>query len=117
MIFRMVRFRSLLRFLAPAAACVLPTIAVALEHRTILVTTGIRISFATAMQNVVGYLAASSVAVCTALFLVGSAYFVGSAGQPGPVETGKKLMKGSIIGMAIVLLSYSILRTVLFLVY
>ena len=116
MISRMVRIRALLRLLVLAAACA-PAAAFALEHRTILMTTGIRVSFATAVQNVVGYLAVSSVAVCTVLFLVGATYLVGSAGQPGPVETGKKLMKGSIIGMAIVLLSYSILRTVLFLIY
>ncbi len=42
---------------------------------------------------------------------------VGSQGQPDRVGTAKKLMTGSLIGMAIVLCSYTILRTVLFFLY
>lgn len=108
--------RLLIRSVAAAIAS-LPVSAFALENRSIVMTTGIRISFANAAENVVSFAAYSIGGVVTVLFLVGATFLIASAGKPERVETGKKLMKGSLIGMAIVLSSYMILRTVLYFVY
>ncbi len=91
--------------------------AFALEDRSVVLTTGIRISFAQALQNLTAFLAASIVSVTIVLFLVGAGYLVAAHGKTEMVDKGKKIMIGSLIGMAVVLGSYAILRTVLFLLY
>ncbi len=74
-------------------------------------------SFLTALEKLITFAAASIVTIATVLFLVGAAFMVGSAGKPELLEKGKKLMKGAIIGMAITLGSYTILRTAIFFLY
>ncbi len=91
--------------------------AYALENRSVYLTTGIRISFTQALQNLTGFLAGAIVSVTIVLFLVGAAYLVASHGKSEMVDKGKKIMIGSLIGMAVVLGAYAILRTVLFLLY
>lgn len=108
--------RLLTRLVAAIAASV-PVSAWALENRYIIMTTGVRISFADLVTNVLTFAAFSITGVVTVLFLIGATFMISSAGKPERVETGKKLMKGSLIGMAIVLSSYMILRTVLYFVY
>lgn len=108
--------RVLTRLLAAVAASV-PTSAWALENRSLIMTTGVRISFYNLVTNVLTFAAFSIGGIVTMLFLVGATFMVASAGKPERVETGKKLMKGSLTGMAIVLSSYMILRTILYFVY
>jgi hypothetical protein len=111
---------SLNRFLTgllTAGLLAVPGVAQALEQRGVVMTTGIRISVVTALENITAYAGIRSVAVATVLFLVGATYLIGSAGKPEPMEKGKKLMKYSLQGMAVVLCSYMILRTVLYLLY
>jgi hypothetical protein len=95
----------------------LPVRAFALQQRSIQLTTGVRISFVQAMQNILTFLAASIVTISTVLFLVGAVFIVASAGKPELLEKGKKTMRSAVTGMAIVLGSYAILRTVLYFLY
>lgn len=88
-----------------------------LPNRSIVMSTGIRIPFAQALENLVTFLAASIVSITIVVFLIGATYVVGSRGKPDLADKGKKLMTNSLIGMAVVLGSYTIARTVLYLIY
>lgn len=113
-----------LRFLRTAFATVLLALPVpmwALETRTWTIRTaaGSNLPQLTADQfigNLIFYLSYLIGFVTTALFLVGALYVVIARGQPDKMEKGKKLMIESLIGMAIVLGAYAILRTVAFIV-
>ncbi len=94
-----------------------PSLAQAAEGRFVVVTTGVRIPFSQMMSNVTGFLAVSSVSVCTLLFLLGAAQLTISAGDQTKVDNGKKMMISSLIGLAFVLSAYAIVRTVLFFLY
>lgn len=50
--------------------------------------------------------------VATSLFLLGSALMVGSGGNDAILSNGKKIMKASLIGLAIILSSWLIISTV-----
>ena len=102
---------SLFRFLFA------PTRVFALEERFIPITTGIRIPFVQFMGNLTNFLAVSASGVCTLLFLVGAAILTTSRGDQTKVDNGKKLMISSLIGLAIALSSYGIVRTILFFLY
>lgn len=97
--------RALFHLLAPAAH--------AQGHITI--DTGIRATFPQVMTAIVNFLAGSALAVCTAIFLVGALMMVGYAAKPDKAEQGKKIMIDSLVGLAIILGSYGILRTVFYL--
>ncbi len=99
------------------AAAFLPSVALALEERTLTVNTGVRISLEQLFNNVYSFAATSIVSICTLLFLVGAGYMVASHGKQEMVESGKKIMIGSLIGLAIVLGSYAILRTLFAILY
>ena len=94
-----------------------PVRVLALEWRNINLGTGVNISYEDAMNNLVSYLAVSIGTVTTVLFLVGATYMLASGGVADRLDKGKKLMKESLIGMAIVLGSYTILRTVLYFLF
>ncbi len=108
--------KNLLRLLA-AYAAFLPTATFALMQRSVVMTTGIRITVEQALANITGFLAFSIVGISIILFLTGSFMMVISHGQTDLLDKGKKTMKTALIGLSIVLGSYAILRTVLFLVY
>ena len=102
---------SLLRlFLAPASAF-------ALENRFVILTTGIRIPFTEAANNVTLFVAVSAVGVCTLLFMIGAAQITISHGDQTRIDNGKKMMISSLIGLAIVLSSYAITQTVIHYLY
>jgi hypothetical protein len=61
------------------------------------------------------FLAASLIAL--AVFLIGAFLMVISAGQDTLLQPAKRAMKGSLIGLAIIVGSYGIYRTVVFLLY
>ena len=67
--------------------------------------------------NLTNALFSASALVCTAIFIVGAAFVVFSAGNDTPLQKGRGMMTGSAIGLAIVVGSYAIYRTVVFLLY
>ncbi len=105
----------LLRVLA-ACMALLPVRALALQQSTITVP-GLRITFSQLMRNIVGFLASTAVLVCTALFLIGAYLMVFRAYDSNKLDEGKAIMKGALIGLAVILGSYGILRTVLSVLY
>lgn len=74
------------------------------------------VSFGSIMVAVVNFLAGSALAVCGALFFVGAVWMVAGAGKEDQRSKGKDIMIDSLKGLAIILGSYGILRSVLFLV-
>ena len=94
-----------------------PVRAWALEPRFIVVTTGIRIPFTQVVGNLINFLAVSSVSVCTLLFVIGAGQLVISHGDQTAVDNGKKMMISALIGMAITMSAYAIIRTLLFFLY
>ena len=94
-----------------------PTLAFALTNRSFALTTGIRIAFTSAIGNVTAFAAASSVGVCTLLFLIGAAQMTVSHGDQTKVDNGKKMMISALVGLAIVMSAYVIIQTVLFFLY
>jgi hypothetical protein len=94
----------------------LPVRALALQQSTITVP-GLRITFSQLMRNIVGFLASTAVLVCTALFLIGAYLMVFRAYDSNKLDEGKAIMKGALIGLAVILGSYGILRTVLSVLY
>lgn len=106
------------RIVAAFFCGLLPTAASALEQRSIQMTTGIRISFATAIENLVSFLAGTIVVMSVMFFLIGAVFLIASHGSNTDfLEKGKKSMRNSLIGLAIVLSSYAILRTAFFILY
>ena len=71
-------------------------------------------SVAGIMGNIVNLLLYWSSFVAAMLFIVGGILMIGSGGSDTFLSTGKKIMKGSLIGFAIVLGSWMILSTVLY---
>lgn len=55
--------------------------------------------------------------ITVAIFLIGTALWVFSAGNDTLVQKGKGMMQYSLIGLALVVGSYAIWRTVVFIVY
>ena len=111
-----------MQFLRPSRAIGLipgmfPVIALAQAPRSITVATGIRMSFITAVEKILIFATGSIVAIATILFLVGAVYMVAGGMNATNLETAKKLMKGSLIGMAITLGAYTILRTAIYFLY
>ena len=94
-----------------------PMQALALEQRSVVLTTGVRIPWIAAMSNLTGFVAVSAVGVCTLAFLYGAGQLVLSRGNQTEVDNGKKAMIHALIGLAIVLGSYGIIRTVLYFLY
>ena len=89
----------------------------ALEWRFQVVTTGIRISFTQLISNIISFLSATAVGLCTLIFLAGAAQLVLSRGDQTKVDNGKKMMISSLIGLCIVLSAYAIMRTVIYFLY
>ncbi len=102
---------SLLRLL------IAPETAYALQNRFVFLTTGVRIPFTQLVGNLTGFVAVSAVGVCTLLFLFGAVQVTVSHGDQTKVDNGKKMMISALIGLAIVLSSYAIVRTVLYFLY
>ena len=94
-----------------------PERVLALEDRFVVVTTGIRISLNQATSNIIAFLATSAVGVCTLIFLIGAAVLTFSGGDQTKKDNAKNIMKFSLIGLAIILASYGIVRTVLYYLY
>ena len=59
----------------------------------------------------------SAALVCVAIFLIGAACLVFSAGNDTLLQKGKGMMVGSMIGLALIVGSFGIYRTVIFILY
>jgi len=71
----------------------------------------------TVAGNIINALFVSSTAVALMIFLVGAAFMVFSAGNDTPLQKGKGMMTGSLIGLVVIVSSYAIFRTVVFFLY
>ncbi len=81
------------------------------QGRWLPVTTGINITFLEALQNLISFLAVSIGAVSVAAFTYGAFRLVLSRGQN--VDRAKTIMLNALLGLSVVLGSYGILRTLL----
>ncbi|MDD5055420.1 MAG: hypothetical protein PHZ00_04105 [Candidatus Peribacteraceae bacterium] len=83
---------------------------------TVCIGTGLSptLTIAGVMGNVVNVLLYWSGFVALTLFIVGGVLMIGSGGSDALLSAGKKIMKGSLIGYGIVLMSWMILSTVLY---
>ena len=90
--------------------------AVACPPHTVCIDTGIskHVTLASVMGNIVNVLLYWSGFVALTLFIVGGILMIGSGGSDALLSSGKKIMKGSLIGYGIVLMSWMILSTVLY---
>ncbi len=87
----------------------LPTVASA----QLTIDTGVHSDVPTILQGLIDTLLAWSGLTATALFLIGCIIMVGSGGNEASLSLGKKIMKESLIGLAILLSSWLILSTVI----
>ncbi|SRR3989339_751852 len=55
--------------------------------------------------------------LCLTMFLIGAFVTVAGAGKEEHAKRGKTIMVGSLIGLAIVLLSYTIIKAIYFVIY
>ena len=78
---------------------------------------GLRVPFLQVMGNLYQFMAVSAVGVCTLLFLIGAGLLTVSHGDQTKVDNGKKLMISALVGLAIILGSYGIMRTILYFTY
>lgn len=74
------------------------------------------VGFGVLMTTIVNFVAGSAIFICTSLFLIGAIWMVAGAGKEDQRSKGKDIMIDSLKGLAIILGSYGILRSVLFLV-
>lgn len=77
----------------------------------VMVDTGVNTTIPQIMNGLVNLSLRWSVMIATAIFVLGAALMVGSGGNDAYLSAGKKLMKASLIGLAIVLASWLILST------
>lgn len=94
----------------------IPSVFAACPPHTVCIGTGVAptLTVASVMGNVVNVLLYWSGFVALTLFIVGGVLMIGSGGSDALLSSGKKIMKGSLIGYAIVLMSWMILSTVLY---
>jgi hypothetical protein len=73
--------------------------------------------FLAVLQNAVNALFFASPLVMLAIFVAGATSVTLSAGRDTPLQRGKQMMIASLIGLAFVVGSYAIYRTVVFILY
>ena len=94
----------------------LPGRTFAQDHNFIIVP-GVHIPFLQVMGNIYKFMAVSALGVCTLLFLLGAGQITISHGDQTKVDNGKKMMISALVGLAIILGSYGIMRTILYFTY
>jgi hypothetical protein len=97
-----------------ALAVFLPQAALA---RTLHVGVGTQFSVEVVLTRIINYMAGAVVFAAAAMFAVGALYVTASRGDADTVKKGKNLIIGAIIGAAIVLGSFAILRTIFYYIY
>jgi hypothetical protein len=78
------------------------------------VDTGVQTTVKQIVEGGVNILLNWSGLVATGLFLLGAIYMVGSGGNDEYLSNGKKIMKASVIGLAIVLSAWLIISTAVY---
>ncbi len=78
------------------------------------ISTGVTSTIPSIFGGIVNLLLLWSGVVATALFLLGAILMVGSGGNDATLSNGKKIMKASLIGLAIILGSWLILSTTIY---
>ncbi len=94
-----------------------PTSVYALENRFVVLSTGVRITWVQAISNITAAAILSAAGICTLLFLFGALTMVFSMGDQTKVTNAKNTMMHALIGLAIILSAYAMLRTVLYFLY
>lgn len=78
--------------------------------RSLTVNLGSKIDFWGLIGNVLSFLAASALYIAPVVFLAGVLQYTMGGVDSGRADSGKKLMKAAVIGFAVIIGSYSILR-------
>jgi len=105
------------RLVKSASALVLWSLnGIAFAQRQVSISTNVHSDVGTIVQGIITVLLGWSGVVATALFLLGCLLMVGSAGSEKFSSSGKTIMKASLIGLAIILASWLILSTVVYLI-
>ncbi len=99
-----------------AAAYILSLPSLALAQNTITIY-GSTMTLPEFLQGLVTAGAKWIGALCTTLFLVGAFWMVINAGKEERAKQGRTIMTNAFIGLAIVLLSYAIIRTIFYIIF
>lgn len=78
---------------------------------------GTNLTPALIFTNITNFLMRFSVFVCIAVFILGAFYMVFSRGKEDLLQKGKDLMIGAMIGLAVILGAYAIIRTFFYVLY
>ncbi|MDO8649433.1 MAG: hypothetical protein Q7R81_06670 [Candidatus Peregrinibacteria bacterium] len=110
--------RKRLLWLTAALLC-LPQAVLATHQKPnrLQVAIGVDLKLGDIIGNVLEFLVTAIIMLCTVLFAAGAFHFVFSHGQEKFVTRGKDLMIYSLVGLAVVLGAYGILRTVVYILY
>lgn len=103
--------------LALSAAWMIPKAALALEKRFLTVDFGSRNTFNAVVFNALQALTGIIGTFCGILFLIGALLMVISRGKDDQLQKGKDLMIQSMIGLAVTLSAYAIIRTLFSVLY
>ncbi len=87
------------------------------QGRTLSLGMGTSRNVSQVLVAIINYMAGAIVFLATAMFIVGAFFITFSRGEADAVTKGKNFMINGIIGMAVVLGSYAILRTVFYFIY
>lgn len=91
--------------------------ATAWAQRTLQVDLGPRIGLVQLATNIINFLARSIGFIAIALFMIGALMIAVSRGEDPMLSRGKDLVIYSLIGAAVVLGSFGIIRTIFYLIY
>ena len=80
------------------------------EGRSITVNLGSKIDFWMLIGNILSFLAAAALSIAPVVFLAGVLMYTIGGVDSGRADSGKKLMMASLVGFAVIIGSYSILR-------
>ncbi|MBI3331619.1 hypothetical protein HYZ99_01525 [Candidatus Peregrinibacteria bacterium] len=109
--------KRLSRLLCTLGGVLTPATAFALQNRSLTVDLGANVKFSTVFGNAVSALAGLAGTFCGVLFLIGAFLMVISRGKDDQLQKGKDLMIQSLIGLAVVLGAYAIIRTLFAVLY
>jgi large-conductance mechanosensitive channel len=94
------------------------TNALALQQRILSVDTGFKaITFPRLITNIINFLVGAIAIFCLTLFLVGAYHMVVAGENETRLGKGKDLMLGSLIGLAVGLSAYAVVRTVFYIIF
>lgn len=78
---------------------------------------GANLSPMSILANVARFLMAMGVFVCITVFMLGAFYMAFSRGKEDLLQKGKDLMIGAVVGLAVILGAYGIIRTFFYVLY